>query len=159
MFSKSSKDTGKAAPATPSKPAAPSIISIDLRIVGDVNSEGEVQVDGVIEGDIRTKVLLVGETAVIKGEIVADSIHVHGTVHGQIKARAVDLAKTAHVTGDILHEDLSIEAGAYLEGLCKRIPMKKMESDENKVNLIVKDPDSSEPDPANSSDLKKAAAL
>jgi len=114
MFSKSSKKTSPdtTAPAAPPKPA---LISADLKIVGDLSSDGEIQVDGVVEGDVRTKTLLVGKTAEVKGEIIAETVRVHGTVNGQIKARSVQLAKTAHVVGDILHEDLAIETGAFLE--------------------------------------------
>ena len=117
------------------KPAVPSIISVDLKMTGDLNSEGEIQVDGTIVGDIRTKTLLIGKTAEIKGEIIADNVRVHGNVRGQIKARAVTLAKTAHVIGDILHEDLSIETGAFLEGLCKRITGSELK-DSGKINVV-----------------------
>ncbi|MGB0671532.1 MAG: bactofilin family protein [Rhodospirillales bacterium] len=137
MFSKTSKQDSKARkapPPPPVKPAAPSIVSTDLKVVGDLVSEGEIQVDGVINGDIRSKILLVGEKAVINGEIFADSVTVHGTVNGQIKAERVSLARTARVTGDILHDSLSIENGAYLEGHCKRIepnpvPTEKLDSE------------------------------
>lgn len=129
MFSKNNKDAAKAAPqnaspAAPTKPSPPTLISKDLRIVGDLRSDGEIQVDGAIEGDIRSKTLLIGETAHIKGEITADSVVIHGTVNGQIKAASVKLARTAHMVGDILHEDLAIETGAFLEGHCKRIQEK-----------------------------------
>jgi cytoskeletal protein CcmA (bactofilin family) len=126
MFSKGKKemDTGVGT-AVPAKPAAPSIISTDMKIVGDIVSEGEIQVDGTVEGDICSKTLLIGEPANITGEVVADVVHVFGTIHGQIKGVAVSLAKTAHVVGDILHDNLSIEKGAFLEGHCKRMPPKK----------------------------------
>jgi cytoskeletal protein CcmA (bactofilin family) len=101
--------------------STPSILSGDMRITGNLNSEGEIQIDGAIDGDIRTKILLVGQSAEIKGEIVAEAVQIHGTIHGHIKAKSVILAKTAHVVGDILHEDLSIEKGAFLEGHCKSI--------------------------------------
>jgi len=128
MFSKSKRefDSG-AGGVVPSKPAAPSIISTDMKIVGDLTSDGEIQVDGTVEGDIQSKHLLIGEPAHITGEIVAEVIEVYGTIHGQIKATAVSLAKTAHVVGDILHENLSIEKGAFLEGHCKRMPEKPSE--------------------------------
>ncbi len=135
MFSKSKKEPGnKPAVQVSRKPAAPSIIGADLSIVGDLSSEGEVQVDGSIDGDIRTKILLIGESATIKGEIVGDTIRVYGSVSGQIKARAVTLAKTAHVVGNILHENLSLEAGAFLDGHCKRISEAK-DQVEGKINL------------------------
>ncbi|MBL6931841.1 MAG: polymer-forming cytoskeletal protein, partial [Rhodospirillales bacterium] len=98
-------------------------------------SDGEIQVDGTIVGDIRTKSLLIGKTAEIKGEIIADTVRVHGNVRGQIKARAVTLVKTAHVIGDILHEDLSIETGAFLEGLCKRMTGSELK-DSTKINVV-----------------------
>ncbi len=139
MFSKNSKGTGNAQDSQPVvKSSPPSIISADLKIIGDLHSEGEIQIDGAIEGDIRTNSLLVGETAHIKGEIVADTIYVHGSVSGQIKSREVNLAKTAHVVGDILHENLAIETGAFLEGHCKRMAEKNA-AEESKVNVFGSD--------------------
>lgn len=141
MFSRASSknsDVKNGTPAVqPRKPAAPSIISTDMRIVGDLVSEGEIQIDGVVDGDIRSNVLLVGEPAQVRGEIIADTVKVHGTVTGQIKARTVILARTARMIGDILHENLGIEEGAFLEGHCKRIDAKAEVN--AKVNLVVKD--------------------
>lgn len=138
MFSRNKKNATN--PATqkqgrPVKPAIPSIISVDLKMTGDLHSDGEIQVDGTVVGDIRTKTLLIGKTAKIKGEIFADNVRIHGTVNGQIKARSVILAKTAHVTGDILHEDLSIETGAFLEGLCNRMTGSQL-ADSGEINLV-----------------------
>ena len=82
---------------------------------------GKIQIDGKVNGDIRTRTLIVGESAKVRGEIVSETCHVLGRVDGQIKAKVVKLAATAHVVGDILHEDLSIETGAFLEGHCKRM--------------------------------------
>ncbi len=115
MFSKSKKlNDQQQVGSTPR--TVPSIISADLQIVGNLESGGEVQIDGEVSGDIYAKVLLVGESAVITGEIFADTVRVHGRINGQIKAKFVNLAKTAHVVGDILHENLSIQEGAFLEG-------------------------------------------
>lgn len=123
MFSKANKK--KPAPnantSAPKKRVPPSIISEDLTITGNLQSEGEIQIDGKVIGDIQSHDLLVGDTAHIKGEVVAEAIRVHGKVVGQIKARNVSLAKSAHVVGDILHDNLSIETGAFLEGHCKRL--------------------------------------
>ena len=139
MFSKTRKPTGTVVESKPvMKSSPPSIISADLKIIGDLSSDGEIQIDGAVDGDIRTKSLLVGETAHIKGEIVADSVFVHGSISGQIKSRSVNLAKTARVVGDILHEDLAIDAGAFLEGHCKRMVEKKEQPDA-KINVVGKD--------------------
>ena len=102
------------------KPVPPSLVSSDVTIIGDLRCDGEIQIDGKIDGDIKTKTLEIGKTASIKGEIVADKVRVNGTVNGRIKARSVELFSSAHVVGDIMHEDLSIETGAFLEGHCMR---------------------------------------
>lgn len=139
MFSKNSKGSSTEVSQQPAaKPSPPSIISADLKIVGDLSSDGEIQIDGSIDGDIRTKSLLVGETADIKGEIVAETVVVHGAITGQIKSRDVNLAKTAHVVGDVLHENLSIDTGAFLEGHCKRM-VEKAEAGDDKANVFGTD--------------------
>ena len=62
-----------------------------------------------------------GEGAHVKGSVYGQTVRVSGNVNGQIEAQAVTLAKTAEVSGDVVHETLSIEAGAQLEGMCKRL--------------------------------------
>ena len=148
MFSKKNKGSTllNQKQSEPNKPAVPSILSRDLVMTGNLNSNGEIQIDGKVIGDVKTKTLLVGKTANIKGEIIADDVGVHGTVNGQIKAHTVTLAKTAHVVGDILHVNLSIETGAFLEGLCKRMSDTEL-ADASKINLIKKVPEPDNPAP------------
>ncbi len=102
------------------KPKAPSILSSDLVVTGSIVSEGEIQLDGVVEGDIRASVLTIGEGASVKGEVAAENVIIRGRVEGSIRARQVELAATAHVEGDVIHAALAIESGAYFDGLCKR---------------------------------------
>ncbi|MFN0023616.1 MAG: polymer-forming cytoskeletal protein [Parvularculaceae bacterium] len=97
----------------------PSIISADMALRGNVNSAGEVQLDGTLDGDIKASTLIVGEKAVVKGEIICESVTVRGRVEGGIRAKQVALAATAHIVGDILHSSLSVESGAHFEGNCR----------------------------------------
>lgn len=98
---------------------APSIISTDLVVHGNLTATGDIQVDGTVEGDIRSQSLTVGEKASITGEIVADDIVIRGRVIGTIRGRRVQLSSTSHVEGDILHEALAVETGAFFEGNCR----------------------------------------
>ena len=94
----------------------PSIVSPDLKIVGNLKGHGAVQIDGTIEGDIDVPLLTVGEQGKIDGSTVAETVRIFGTVNGRVQAKTVRLAKSAKVTADITHETLTIETGAYFEG-------------------------------------------
>jgi cytoskeletal protein CcmA (bactofilin family) len=98
---------------------APSIISNDLVVHGNLVATGDIQVDGTVEGDIRSQSLTIGEKASIHGELVAEDIVIRGRVIGTIRGRRVQLASTCHVEGDILHEALAVETGAFFEGNCR----------------------------------------
>ncbi|WP_440959640.1 polymer-forming cytoskeletal protein [Oceanicaulis sp. LC35] len=102
------------------KAKAPSILSSDLKIIGSIVSDGEVQLDGTVEGDVRATDLTIGEEASIKGEVVAENVVIRGRVNGSVRARQVQLSSTARVEGDVIHATLAIESGAYFDGLCKR---------------------------------------
>lgn len=117
MFSRAEKAKSRPQIRTDS---TPSIISANLHIVGDLKTEGEIQVDGIVDGNVTVTALTVGANATVNGEIEADAVIVRGSVNGCIKARRVELTESAKVVGDIWHESLAVEAGAYLEGHCKR---------------------------------------
>lgn len=119
MFSKSNDKSMTANTmnkSTRSANSAPSIISSDVTIKGNITTNGEIQLDGVVEGDIRSASLTIGEQGSVKGIVTADEVIVKGSVDGQIKGRNIRIEKTAKVKGDLFHEILSIEAGAFIEG-------------------------------------------
>lgn len=101
--------------------SVPSIISVDLSVKGNLSSNGEIQIDGDVEGDINCKALIVGTKGSVSGEVTAQTVRIHGAIKGQVKAKSVFLASTAQMSGDIEHESLAIEPGAFMEGHCKRI--------------------------------------
>ncbi|MGD1878314.1 MAG: polymer-forming cytoskeletal protein [Kiloniellaceae bacterium] len=131
MFSKTKDSSSTSEPHTSStsseakrgatQSGVPSIISADLRITGNLKSDGDIQVDGHIEGDIDSATLTVGEGAHVKGHISCESVRICGTIDGAVKAKSVVMAKTARVIGDIIHDSLAIEAGAFIEGNIKRL--------------------------------------
>jgi cytoskeletal protein CcmA (bactofilin family) len=98
----------------------PSIISNDVRITGSLVSQGEVQLDGRIDGDIKAEHLVIGSSGVVEGVVEASSVVVKGKIIGSLNASEVKIEKNAHVLGDIFHDTLSIEAGAIIEGSLKQ---------------------------------------
>lgn len=96
--------------------SAPSIISADVKIVGNISTVGELQLDGIVEGDVICSELTMGEHGGVTGTISAENLVIRGSVAGTMRARSVRLEKTAKVSGDVWHETLSVEAGARIEG-------------------------------------------
>jgi len=93
-----------------------SVIGPDVKIVGNIITQGEMQIDGQVEGDIACHRLLVGEGGRITGEVTAETVQVHGELTGKICATTVLIAKSARVVGDVIQDSLEIEAGASMEG-------------------------------------------
>ena len=108
MFSSKSKDSIPApqpmaavpasAPKRPRQLSAPSIISSDMVINGTLVSTGDVQIDGRVEGDVRSVGLVIGDKAEIHGEIFSEDVTVRGKVMGRIRARKVLLAAMSKAT-------------------------------------------------------------
>lgn len=106
--------------SAPKPKAAPSVLSSDLTIKGNLETSGDIQIEGVLEGDIRAHLLTVGEHATVKGEVIADDVVVNGRVVGCVRGLKVRLTSTARVEGDVIHKTIAIESGAHFEGSVKR---------------------------------------
>ena len=98
------------------KPRVASLISGDLTIEGNISGDGELQIDGVVRGDVRVAKLTIGDTGHVEGSISAETVEVRGRVVGALTSKQVRLYGTAHVDGDITHEQLSMEMGAFFQG-------------------------------------------
>lgn len=133
MFNKTSKSVtdrndiapkgeGFAAPRSPrSHTGMPSIVSVGLKVIGNMVSDGDIQIEGTVEGDVKSRMLTIGESGIVNGSVIADEVAISGTVSGHIKARSISLTRSARVTGDLIHETVSVEAGAQVEGKFKRM--------------------------------------
>ncbi len=107
----------------------PSIISTGVRIAGDLTSDGEVHIDGVVEGDVRANSVTVSPCGSVSGAITGDTVRIEGQVDGQITGQSVSLAATARVKGDIAHDTLALEQGAHFEGRCQPVAQAKTKTE------------------------------
>jgi cytoskeletal protein CcmA (bactofilin family) len=112
----SADKAGSSPAAVRRSPKVASLIADDITIEGNLRGDGELQVDGVIQGDVAVARLTIGEGGKIDGSVQADSAEVRGRVVGSITAKQVRLYASAHVDGDITHEQLTMEAGAFFQG-------------------------------------------
>jgi cytoskeletal protein CcmA (bactofilin family) len=100
---------------------AESIVGPSVKIEGDLKSQGNLRVDGTVNGKLKTaQNLYVGETANITADVEAENAVISGAVQGNVKiAAALVLTKTAKLNGDINCGSLRVEEGAYFFGKCQ----------------------------------------
>ncbi len=98
-----------------------SIVASDMTVIGDLETEGVVRIEGRIRGTVRAAAqVLVAAGAVIEGDLHTQEAVVAGQVSGAIHARdRVELQGTAVVTGDIVTPRIAIVEGARVSGEVK----------------------------------------
>jgi cytoskeletal protein CcmA (bactofilin family) len=103
------------------KPETISCIGSGMSITGNIVCDGPMQVHGRIEGELRATEILVGDSAQVEGNIVAQDLTIRGRIKGTIRAVRVKLQGNGTVEGDIFHRSLSIEEHALFEGTSRRV--------------------------------------
>ncbi|RNC29333.1 MAG: hypothetical protein AWM53_00686 [Candidatus Dichloromethanomonas elyunquensis] len=90
----------------------------DCEIKGSFISKGNARIDGNIEGTIQVNGdLVIGQSAVLKANIEAQTISIAGEVRGNVKAKELlELSSTARLFGDINTRQLKIDQGARFIG-------------------------------------------
>lgn len=112
------KENGNAKEAAPSNSI--NLIATGTRIKGDIFSEGDIRVDGTIEGNIDSKAkIVIGNKGKVTGEILGRNADISGAVIGTIKiSEVLFLKNTANISGDISTNKLIVESGAQFNGSC-----------------------------------------
>lgn len=103
------------------KKCVPSIVSSDLSILGNLVSDGLVDVDGTVDGNVKADQVIVRTNGKVRGDITANVAHIYGEVQGIIRASSVYLYSSCRIHGIVVHQSLSVEDGAFIDGKLKRI--------------------------------------
>ena len=101
-------------------------LNSDVEIKGNIKFSGELSFDGKLDGEIQTDgTLALGDSAIINGNIVAQSVVVRGKVNGNINAREkIEIKSKAELFGDIRATKLVIEEGVTFVGKTEVNPNK-----------------------------------
>lgn len=96
------------------------IIGPAINVKGDFKGEGDVIIEGTLEGTLKTDGSLhVGKKAIITASIKAHDAIISGEVNGDITIKGhIDLSSSAKITGDINCASISMEKGASFNGKC-----------------------------------------
>ncbi len=96
------------------------VIGASVKVDGDFTSEGNVLVQGIVNGSLKTTGdLRIEEGAKVKADVEAANAIVSGSIKGNVTVQSnLELGASASIEGDITTKVLSIEPGAVLHGHC-----------------------------------------
>lgn len=124
MFKKSQRDEeelySSEEEGTQSEELRDTIIAQGVKVEGDFKSKGNIIIEGMVSGSVKTdNDLQVGEKAKIAAAVAAKNVYVAGEVQGNVKVKEkMELSPTSKVYGDIEAKTLIINAGAIFNGKC-----------------------------------------
>ena len=93
-------------------------ITNGTEIIGDINSQGDLRLDGFLKGNLNIKGrVVIGKTGKVTGAITCKNAEINGIVEGKIYAsELLSLTETANVKGDIIINKLNIQPGCKFTG-------------------------------------------
>lgn len=95
-----------------------SVIAPGLTVLGDMECDGTVRVEGRVEGSIRaSKSVVVGKNGHVTGDVETQDVVIAGAVVGTVSgASRVELQESCRIEGDIRSRRIKLEEGGQVEG-------------------------------------------
>ncbi len=96
------------------------IIGAGTIITGDIESSGDIRIDGKLIGNLTSKAkVLIGQEGIVEGDIIGQHADIMGKVTGHIKIdELLQLRGKSNVSGEIITGKLEVEPTASFNGSC-----------------------------------------
>jgi len=106
--------------------ASKNVLTADVEIKGNIKFSGELTFEGKLDGEIQTDgTLNLGDSAVVNGNINAQSVVVRGKITGNVTAKdKIDIKAKTELFGDIRASKLAVEEGVTFVGKTEVNPNK-----------------------------------
>ena len=98
-----------------------SVFAEDLRIEGNIASDGILEFGGQLTGDLTADALVLTTTARVKGNVRARQLTIEGQLQGDVNALKVSIKTGARVMANVAYDQLDIASGAQIEGGYSRV--------------------------------------
>ena len=115
-----SKSKSEAFGETPSASGSASLIGAGTSLKGDISSNGDIRIDGTLEGNIHcTAKVVIGANGVVTGDVNGQQADIMGKVTGSIRVKdLLQLKGGSVITGNLHAAKLQIEPTANFNGEC-----------------------------------------
>lgn len=125
---------------------AETIIGSSIKVKGNFNGQGNVLIEGMLEGSLKTDSdLFVGEKAKVIANIESENAIINGEIKGNLKIKNfLSLGSTAKIFGDVQYSEISIEKGGIINGQIIYSQDNGKKSSTNKSELKNEEADNSQ---------------
>ncbi len=123
------------------------IISKGIQISGNIVGNDSIQIDGKVRGDIRAKLLVIGQQGVVEGHIEAETVIVQGIISGGVSCKHLELSHLGKITDKIQVKTMLLNGEVFGEIFAEtsivvgdkgQVNAKKIQSKKIMVNGSVK---------------------
>ena len=101
------------------------LVGEGIRLVGDLEGDGEIEILGVVEGSVTCSRLVIGLGGLVKGEVTANEAQVKGDFQGRMEVRLLVGGPTGSLSGEVRYQEMSISTGCLITGHLEQTPSKK----------------------------------
>ena len=108
-------------PAARSGNGAMSFLGAEVTVTGNIGGQGNLHIDGRVDGDVNCVSLIIGNAGQVNGNIAADDAKIAGSVTGTVSAKVLTIEASARIIGDLSYDSVSVETGAQVDGRVKRL--------------------------------------
>ena len=125
-----------------------SYVGETLQLDGDIRTSGNLDIAGLINGNVYVSEVTVTETGSVRGSVEASKIEINGHIEGKITADTIVIGRNAVIKGDVYFKNtLKTEEGADIDGYIKRINNGKENTEEDiAIEEIVERPEPKKPE-------------
>lgn len=118
IFTKDTPEAGEAKNGAGNGEVTLSIIAGGMRVVGDIETEGVIKIEGRVEGSIRAgRQVLIGRQGEVKGDISTREAVIGGKVQGTVSAsERLEVQATSTIVGDINTKSIAVAEGGRING-------------------------------------------
>jgi cytoskeletal protein CcmA (bactofilin family) len=119
------------------EPNAETVVATAMRIEGELKSNGNIRIDGIVSGKVQTSQdLMIGPSAQIDADLIASNAIIAGVVKGNVTVKnSLVIEETGRILGNIACARLDIRGGAIFVGNCRM-----QESKQREIVEVVEEP-------------------
>jgi len=105
------------------------IIAAAMRVEGDLKSNGNIRIDGLVSGKVQTSQdLLVGSSAQVDADLLAANAVISGVVKGNVITKnSLTITETGRLVGNVSCARLAVHEGAFFSGNCRMQEVKQVQ--------------------------------